>query len=254
VISGFPNLADTDVLRFRLQQRLKRGLSLTLDYGRLSPFQDGADIFGKRGFMVMLRKTWQCDVPARGGKVSGAVLDQLGQPVESITVRMGKYSAASDKQGRYAFRSVPTGSYKIGIADESVPADYKIETSAQEIKVDRATEETVDFRLIPFGCILGRVYNDVNDNRGYDPGEGVGDVAVFANDRVTATDREGRFGFYNLTPGEYTVRLGTEILDKRYVVSGPTDFDVDLRPTESVTDLEFRVEFRKKPILFTKLE
>jgi hypothetical protein len=254
VITGFPNLADTDVLRLRLQQRLRDNLSLTLDYGRLSPFQDGTDVFGKRGFMLMLRKTWPCMVPARGGKISGTVLDQLGQPVESITVRMGAYSAASDKQGRYAFRCVPTGSYKIAIADESVPADYKIETSAQQIKVDRSTEETVDFRLIPFGCILGRVFNDANGNRRYDPGEGAADVTVFANDRVTATDRDGRFGFYNLDPGKYTVKIGTELLDKRYMVSGPTDFELDLRPMESITNLEFRVEFRKKPIIFATLD
>jgi hypothetical protein len=112
----------------------------------------------------------------------------------------------------------------------------------------------VDFRLIPFGCILGRVFNDANGNRRYDPGEGVADVTVFASDRVTATDRDGRFGFYNLDPGKYTVKIGTELLDKRYMVSGPADFELDLRPMESITNLEFRVEFRKKPIIFADLD
>lgn len=253
-ISGFPNITDSDILRLRLDHRLKNDLSLTVDYGKLSPFQSKNDVFGKRGFMVMLRKTWPISVPARGGNVSGLVVDQLGQPVQSVSIRMGNYTAVSDKNGRYTFSVLPTGKYKIGIADDSVPADYKVETTAQEIKVERDSTQQVDFKLVPFGCILGRVYMDKDGDNSYDPGEGVSDIAVCANDRVTATDAEGRFAFFNLDPAHYTVRVAAEYLDKKYAVHGSASREVDLPPKGSITDAEFRLEYKKKPIIFAQLD
>ena len=253
-ISGFPNIADTDILRLRVEHRLKDDLSLLVDYGRLSPFQSTSDVFGKRGFMVMMRKTWPLWVPAKGGTVEGTVFDQLGEPVRNVAVRMGKYTAVSDKDGRYTFASTPSGSYRVGVAEETVPADYKVETAVRDVAVARDSEERVDFRLVPLGSILGRVYADKNGNGAYDDGEGVSEVPILANDRATSTDKLGRFGFYNLDPGSYSIRIGTEYMDKRYVVVGPDRVEAVLQPKGSITNLEFRLDLRKKPIIFAAVE
>jgi len=252
-ISGFPNITDTDLLRLRLEHQWADGMSLLLDYGRLAPYQSVKDVFGKRGYMIMLRKTWPTWVPARGGKVSGRVLDQLGQPVNSITVRLGPYTAVSDKRGQYSFEAVPSGTYPIAIASESVPADYKVTTEKQELKVNRDSRHDVTLSLIPLGCITGRVYVDRDNNGRYDPGEEVRNVAVCVDNRATATGKEGRFAFYNLDPGHYAVRIAVEVLDKRYAPKGVSQLEVELRPQESITDVEFRLQERKKPILFVDI-
>ncbi len=254
VISGFPNIVDPDIFRVRLDQRLSEDTSLVLDYGRLSPYQSRNDFFGKRGFMVMLRKTWPLSVPAKGGSISGVVTDHSGHPLPNIGVRMGTYTAVSDANGRYSFACTPTGKYHIGIPEESVPADYRVETNSQEIKVERDSKHTVDFKLVPYGCILGRVWMDGNGNNSYDPGEGVRDIPVAANNHVTATDKDGRFGFFNLEPGNYLVRIPIEYLDRKYAVHGSMMSNVDLQPKSSVTDMEFRIEFKKKPIIYATVD
>lgn len=253
-ITGFPNLADPDVLRLRVDHRLRNDTSLIVDYGRLFSYQSNDNIFGKRGFMVMVRKTWPLSVPARGGSVSGAVVDHSGKPLSSIIVRMGTYSAVSDANGRYSFACTPTGKYKIGILEDSVPADYKVETFAQQVHIARDSEQTVDFRLIPYGCVLGRVYMDKNGNNSYNPGEGVPEIAVALDKRVTATDKEGQFAFFNLDPGRYLIRIPMEYLDKKLAVNGSMEAAVDLPPQGSVSNVEFRLEPRKKPIIFADLE
>jgi hypothetical protein len=252
-ISGFPDIADPDVLRLRLDHQLPNGMSLILDYGRLTPYQTADGILGRRGLMAMLRKTWPCQVPARGGSVSGTVVDRLGQPLEGITVRLGPYAAVSDKDGQYSFDRAPTGTYRVSVADESIPADYKAEAAPQEVKLKRGSRLTVNFSLVPLGCISGRVYLDWNNDGAYERGEGVADVAVCANDRATATDREGRFSFYNLEPGRYVMRVVQEVLDKRYIVRGAGEVEVELQPRESVTGLEFLLQERERPIIFVRL-
>jgi hypothetical protein len=253
-ITGFPNLADPNVLRLRLDHRLNKDTSLVVDYGRLSPYQSKDDIFGKRGFMVMVRKTWPVSVPARGGNVSGVVTDHSGKPLPAIAVRMGTYTTVSDANGRYSFACTPAGKYKIGIPDDMVPAEYKVETTAQQIDVARDSRQTVDFKLIPYGCILGRVYMDRNGNNSYDPGEGVADIPVASGKNVTATDMEGRFGFFNLDPGRYLIRIPMEYLDKKYTVHGSMATAVDLPPMGSVTNVVFRLEIKKKPVIYANLE
>lgn len=253
MISGFPNIADTNLLRLRLDQQLGGGMSAIVDYGRLAPYQRAANVSGRRGFMVMLRKTWPLSVPARGGRIEGTVTDQLGQPAENIIVELGPYSTLTDKNGRYVLEGIPTGTYKIGIADESVPADYNVGSTAQEIKVKRGTREKINFTLVPLGSITGMVYLDKNKDGKYDEGEGVANIAVCANGLSTATTQEGHFGFYNLEAGHYTVRVAEEALDKQYVVNGNGAVEVDLQPKASVTGIELRIQRYEKPIRFASL-
>jgi hypothetical protein len=239
------------LLRVRLERQLGDSLSLLVDYGRLAAYQSAEDVLGKRGFMFMLWKKWPCWVPARGGKIEGIVSDQLGQPLRGVSVRLGKYSAVSDAQGRYQFKCVPAGAYSLSVAQESIPADYKATLQEKQLAVNDDTEARMNFSLVPLASISGRVYLDKNGNRAYDLGEGVEGVAVLANDRATSSNKDGCFGFYNLEPGKFTIRIEMEGLDKSYRMPGANQIEVELRPGESVADVEFRLEEQKKPVIFT---
>ncbi|MCL6518268.1 MAG: carboxypeptidase regulatory-like domain-containing protein [Armatimonadetes bacterium] len=253
-ISGFPNLADSDLLRVRLDHQLSNGLSLILDYGRLSPYQSADNLRGKRGFLVMLKKTWPTWVPARGGEVAGTVTDQLGQPLENITVRLGPYSAITDKHGRYLFKCVPTGAYQATVAEESVPADYKLTSAIRDIAVTRESKQELDFHLIPLGCVSGRVYLDKNGNGRFDLDEGLPDIPVCIADRATATGRDGVFTFCNLEPGRYRIRIAVEALPKRYIVRGNDSIEIELKPDKCITDIEFTLDERGKLVHIMPVE
>jgi len=250
LISGFPNISDANLLRTRVNHDLGDGFSLVVDYGRLSPYQSSDALFGKRGFTVLLRKTWPLSVPLQGATVRGVVRDQLGQPVESVAVGLGQYIAVTDKNGFYEFKCVPAGSYHIRVLDESIPADYKAKSSAQELSVGSHDKCTVDFTLIPLGCVSGSVFVDRNENGKYDQGEGVADVPVCVDQMATSTNKDGIFNFYNLEPGLYTVRVATEALDARYIVVSENKFEIEMKPKESVSGIQFRLGERKRPIVF----
>ena len=253
-ISGFPNIADRNLLRLRLEHQFGDGICLLLDYGRLSPYQSAADVRGKRGFMVMLRRTWPTWVPARGGEVSGIVLDQLGQPLEGIAVRLANYTTLTDAKGHYSFRCVPSGRYPLSIASESIPADYKVDSSTVDLDIARDSRITHDFSIVPLGCILGRVYLDRNENGKYDVGEGISGIAVCANEIVTSSRKDGSFAFNNLEPGRYGLRIAAEALPARYVVVDDSTISVDLKPRESITGIEFALANRDKRVIIAPVE
>jgi hypothetical protein len=254
IVSGFPNITSSDLLRLRINHEITDGLSLLVDYGRLSPYQSSEDLFGKRGFSIMLRKTWPLAVPAMGATVSGVVLDQLGHPVEKVAVGLGNYVALTDKDGRYEFKYVPAGSYRIRILEESIPADYKATSSTEELVVKGCRRYQANFILTPLGCISGCVFIDRNENGSYDRGEGVPNIAVCANERATATDKEGMFSFYNLEPGIYLIRIASEVLNSRYVVVGPDRLEAELKPRESISDVKFQIAEKKRPIIFVPVD
>lgn len=254
LVSGFPNITDSNLLRARVNHDLGNGFSLVVDYGRLSPYQSSDALFGKRGFTVLLRKTWPLSVPLQGATVRGVIRDELGQPVESVAVGLGQYIAVTDKNGVYEFKCVPAGSYHIRVLDESIPADYKAKSSAQELSIGPHDKCTVDFTLIPLGCISGCVFIDRNESGKYDEGEGVADVPICVDHMATSTNKDGIFNFYNLEPGLYTVRVATEALDARYALVDESKVQVEMRPKESVNGIEFRITERKRPIVFVPVD
>ena len=49
------------------------------------------------------------------------------------------------------------------------------------------------------------------------------------------------------------MRVAAEVLDKKYTLRGPNSVEVDLRPQESITGLEFQLEKSEKPIIFVTM-
>jgi protocatechuate 3,4-dioxygenase beta subunit len=81
----------------------------------------------------MVRGSWNVPTPKRGAVVKGQVVDQMGRPVPSVLVRLNGYEAITDAQGRYAFRHVSPGRYRINLDENSLPADYAIGEPGREL-------------------------------------------------------------------------------------------------------------------------
>ncbi|MDO8682554.1 MAG: stalk domain-containing protein [Armatimonadota bacterium] len=253
-ISGFPNMLEPGRLRLRLSQDLQQDFSLNVEYGRLSPFQGVGISPGERGFMIMLRKQWGVATPARGGEVSGRVVDLLNQPIPNAVVQLGAYRTVADEGGRYLFRHVPRGTYEICLDNENLPADYKGDETPRLIDITSASREQIDLRAVPLNTITGRAYCDQNGDGKYDPDEGVAGIVIHVAGFATVTGSDGSFSFYNLEPGSHTISLDTDRLLAGFVPASPVEITVDLLPDRPMSGITFRLLKREKEIVFQELQ
>ncbi len=156
-----------------------------------------------------------------GGSISGNVRRWIdGGAIAGVRVYAEgggrRYSTNTREDGRYVFRALPPGRYKIHALtlDESyVPVYYDgafDPNQAQWVYLDRQQEITgISFRLQYGGTISGRVY--ARKNR--EPIVGVKVIAERENSAepplFTYTDVQGFYSIRGLTDGLYTVETGT---------------------------------------------
>jgi Carboxypeptidase regulatory-like domain len=207
IVTAVPDVSDDSRLRARLTQQLGGHYALQLEYGRLATFQDMAFASDRPRFKVMLRKSLNVPTPIGGSDVRGRVLDQNGRPVAGARVTLGAYTAESAPNGIYAFAHVPNGDYDLALEEAGLPADYAWDGRRLRLAVRSSGHVTEDLLVAPLNAVHGRVYVDRNGNGRFDANEGVGGAVVRLEDRVTATDRDGSYDFYNLWPGPHVVAL-----------------------------------------------
>jgi hypothetical protein len=251
--TSFPDIVDRSRLRGRFVQELPKQCSLLVDFGRVSAFQSATVLDSKEPRLsVMFRKSWRTPTPARGGQVSGFVLDELGNPVVGAGVRLGPYLAITDERGRYEFSKVPRGEFQLALAGDLLPALYVSDGASRQIVMESSTREVLNLTAIPLNSIRGRVYQDVNQNGRFDRGEGRPRMALHLGDRVTATDADGAYGFYNLQPGQYVVRLDTDRPGELYTATSAPEVTVDLHSGRPALDIDFRIALKEKPVILQK--
>jgi hypothetical protein len=249
-VTAFPDISDPQRLRLRVTQRLSPTLSLDLQYGRLSAFQLTRASEGEQSrVMVTIRKTWQVESPSRGGDVQGRASDQMGYPVSGALVRLGPYSAITDKTGVYRFARVPDGEFELALDRNKLPVSYAWDETPRALAVTRQSHVNVDLQVIPLNAIRGHVYIDHNDNGHFDEGEGIPNAVVAADGAVTATGATGAYGFYNQAPGRYTIRLDAKRLSKGLASASPAELEVELTGNQPLVGVDFKVEKKDMPII-----
>jgi hypothetical protein len=251
-VTGFPDMGNPDRFRVGLQQNLPRGFRLAIDYGRLPAFQSLVQNVPDRSrFLVMVRRSYAVATPARGSSVRGRVLDESDQPVPGTVVTLGPYVTTSRRDGSYEFAHVPTGEFDLALDKAHLPADYAVDDVRRPVDLTNARSTQLDLRAIPLHAISGHVYVDRNDNDQFDRGEGVVNVVVrlSVGGAATMTDSEGAYGFYNLPPNHYQVRVDAERLSSDLVVTSPDGAEVELEGSRSQTRVDLRVTLRVKPII-----
>jgi len=249
-LTAFPDVLQTDRMQFRLLHTLRRDLALSIDYGPLANFQPTTKPRADRGIMVMLRSTFSAPVPARGGEVSGTVIDQTGKPVEGALVRVGEYKAATNKEGKYIMRRIPPGHYTVSLDPDSLPADQKPLGTSRVLEVNSRTREKIEFKVIPLNAITGRVWWDSNGNGKMDEDEGVQNIVIHLGDLATATDPDGTFAFYNVEPGSHIARLDVGRLPLGMFAVSAADAPFTLLPDGGAPKILFQLVKREKDTIF----
>jgi hypothetical protein len=185
--------------------------------------------------------------PARGATVTGRVIDHSGRGVAGARVILGPYTADTNASGIYTLAHVPRGAYELSLDAALLPADYAWDGRREPVTVTTSGTVQIDLKVAPLNAIHGRVYVDLNNNERFDAGEAVANAVLAAGDRVTASDVNGAYSFYNLWPATYTIILTN--VPPGYM-AGTTQLTVTLLDGAPVTGADFRVMPKDKPIIW----
>ncbi len=156
--------------------------------------------------------------------------------------------------GAYVFENVPRGDFDLELDPNLLPADYAWDGRARHLSVTPATRSRIEMVVAPLNAIHGRVYADRNGNGRFDSGEGVRGAAVCLNERVTATDANGAYDFYNVLPGAHAVRLDPARLPEAFAIADPRPLQVELSQGRPATGVDFLVLSKTKAIIWREIK
>jgi hypothetical protein len=242
----------------RLTQDLPRGHTISVRT-RLSSLVGPAQ---QPGRIVYLEYGMPLRVPVgrlrSPGTVTGSVLDaESGSAVSGALVRLGSAAALSDADGRVLFRGLPTGEYRVAVAQPGSASDA-IVTGDARVVIDSAHPRPAPFHVtVSRGAsVQGRVVQRISAKTALGSEadsleaptalENVSVALIAAGDTIfRATDRAGKYSFTDVRGGEWTVAVLTE---------APSQFHYDresvalnLRPGESAL-ADFQLLPRKRQI------
>jgi hypothetical protein len=183
--------------------------------------------------------------------VSGRITDQSGRPVPQVLVGLDAWRVLTDADGVYRFTHVPPGDHILAPDVTNLPASYAEEPGTRIVRVTSGAKTTIDLVLVPYGRIEGRVCLEA---AGGAAEGGCGEVVavVRLDGHLTATGRDGRFTFANVTPGRYVVRLETNLLGAGLEPVSPPEVEVTIGGAETAPPVVFRLRERPKEIVWQK--
>jgi carboxypeptidase family protein/SdrD B-like protein len=255
-VTGLPDVANPQRFRFGLRQNLRRGFRLAVDYGRLPAFQAPTEMAAAETprFLVMVRRNFSRATRAGGSSVSGRVVDGQGRVVPGAVVSLGPYVTTAAADGSYRFAHVPAGRIDLSLDAARLPAQFASDGATERLRIAPTGSVRRDLQAVPLRAIHGHVFVDRNDNGAFDAGEGVANVVMRLGDGAsTMTDAGGAYGFYDLPPDRYEVRVDADRLDRNLTVASNAVLTVEVDGEGRATaGADFRLVPKDKPIVFQK--
>ena len=196
---------------------------------------------------------------ARGvGRVRGRVVDQeTGQGVSGTLVRLGPQAAITDGEGRVAFAGLPTGEYRLSIAQQATQTTT-VFTGDPTVRIDstRTVPTTFALAVERAGSVTGTVHQMAVARTGInaapdslaDAGP-MGDVSlalIGVRDTLYAvSDAKGVYRFAEVVSGSYVLKVMTAAQPgTRWE---PSEIDVSVKPAES-EPVSFRLVPRRRAV------
>lgn len=240
---------DRNLFELLFHQQLFPGNELDLS-GRYS-LQRGE--IGDKDFIFSMRYTWRPNVPvqkiAEYISLSGNVSSSGLKKTEGIRLMLGSYLSVTDKDGNYMFKNVVPGNYFLEI-DRSTTEINDIPTQTFPAALSLINKEnTFNFGLTTAANVQGHVkfletgekdqpdFDQIQSAKGKKKKESI-IVEASNNDqtfrKVCYIGED--FDFTYLRPGDWTVKVYRNGLDKRYKIS--TDkfiFTLQASETKKIT-------------------
>ncbi|MFZ4931957.1 hypothetical protein [Chryseobacterium sp. Mn2064] len=236
---------DRNLVEVLFHQQLFPGNDLDLS-GRYS-LQRGE--IGNKDFIFSMRYTWRPNIPvqkvAEYVTLSGNIQNLGIKKTEGVRLMLGSYLSITDKDGNFLFKNVIPGNYFLEI-DRSTTEINNIPTLALPASVSLTNKENIfNFGLTTAANLKGHIQftekqdkdqsnlTDLLYKKDKKKKESI-IVEAVSNDQtyrkicVVGED----FDFTYLRPGDWTVKVYRNGLDKRYKIS--TDkFQFTLKPAET---------------------
>lgn len=235
---------DRNLFEFLFHQQLFPGNELDLS-GRYS-LQRGQ--IGNKDFIFSVRYTWRPNIPvqktAQYTSLSGNVGNLGIKKTDGIRLMLGNYLSVTDKDGNYIFKNVIPGNYFLEI-DRSTTAINDIPTVVFPAAVSLINEENIfNFGLTTAAKVQGyiRLYETeekslpdietIQFKKGRNKRESI-IIEAISNDQTyrKVCFIEEDFDFTYLRPGDWTIKLYRNGLDKRYKILNDK-FQFTLKPSE----------------------
>jgi uncharacterized protein (DUF2141 family) len=209
------------------------------------------------------------------GGIRGTVSDGQGKPLQQVVVEVGGLTAVTDDAGNFTFPGFKPGTYYLGVAQGSIGMGrITSEKTPRPIEVKGGETSQVSIRITPSCRVTGRLSLREPDSDGnvrtemkQDPAgkfslkgqEGVADKDKSALKLVNilveisrgeesirqVTDDKGRFSFYDLRPGIWTVKVAADNLPAYHYVEKES-YQVELKGgEEQVIDIQVLPRVRK---------
>ena len=236
---------DRNLFELLFHQQLFPGNELDLS-GRYS-LQRGE--IGDKDFIFSMRYTWRPHIPVQKTaeyiSLSGNVGNLGIRKTEGIRLMLGSYLSITDKEGNYIFKNVIPGNYFLEI-DRSTTEISDIPTQTFPASLSLINKEnTFNFGLTTAANVQGHVkfletgekdqpdFGQIQSEKGKKKRESI-IVEATNNDQTfrTICFIGDNFDFTYLRPGDWTIKVYRNGLDKRYKIS--TDkFLFTLQPSET---------------------
>lgn len=237
-------LKDRNLFEFLFHQQLFPGNELDLS-GRYS-LQRGQ--IGDKDFIFSVRYTWRPNIPvqktAQYTSLSGNVGNLGIKKTDGIRLMLGNYLSVTDKDGNYIFKNIIPGNYFLEI-DRSTTAINDIPTVVFPAAVSLINEENIfNFGLTTAAKVQGYIrlseteekslpdIETIQFKKGRNKRESI-IIEAISNDQTyrKVCFIEENFDFTYLRPGDWTIKLYKNGLDKRYKILNDK-FQFTLKPSE----------------------
>lgn len=232
---------DRNLFELLFHQQLFPGNELDLS-GRYA-LQRGQ--IGDKDFIFSMRYTWRPNIPVQKTaeyiSLSGNVSNLGITKTEGIRLMLGSYLSVTDKEGNYIFKNVIPGNYFLEI-DRSTTSINDIPTVIFPSALSLVNKENIfNFGVTTAANVQGQVQlletEEKNQTEIAKNGKSKRESIIIEAVSKDQTYRKicfigEHFDFTYLRPGEWTIKLYRNGLDKRYKIS--TDkFQFDLNPSET---------------------
>ncbi|MDR3023894.1 hypothetical protein [Chryseobacterium sp.] len=236
---------DRNLFELLFHQQLFPGNEIDLS-GRYS-LQRGE--IGDKDFIFSMRYTWRPNVPVQKTaeyiSLSGNISNLGIKKTEGVRLMLGSYLSVTDSEGNYLFKNVIPGNYFLEI-DRSTTEINDIPTLALPAALSLSNKENIfNFGLTTAAKVEGHIQCVETEDK-----DQTGLTELLAKKEkkkkesiiieATGKDQTFRkicfigedFDFTYLRPGDWTVKIYRNGLDKRYKVSNDK-FQFTLNPSET---------------------
>jgi hypothetical protein len=240
-----------------IAQMLSTGATIGV---RMRALSNIVDVNGRQ--IAFLEYTMPLQMPVGRARVSGRargrVVDQeTGQGVAGTLVRLGPQAAITDGEGRVAFAGLPTGEYRLSIAQQQTQT-ATIFTGDPTVRIDSTRMVPITFALAVerAGTVNGSVRLMSVARKGIDsapdsladsgPVTDVTLALIGVRDTLFAvTDASGGYRFTEVVSGSYILKAMTDApTGTRWE---PTEIDVSVKPA-SINEVTFRQVPRRRSV------